>query len=703
MTSARRLSAFLLVGLLLVPTLLFAQTGNDKVKWSILTPKVTGAPGEIVQVKLKGVIEAGEHIYSTKSYNVDGPTPTAFTVGERSVASLAGRVKGPTPKTKHDEGFEIDVEIWEGTITLNVPVKIAKDAKPGTQEAWVNAYFQVCNEGRCLPAVNKKVPFTIEVAEGATGSADSLKQAQMLAQAARDSVDELRRDSASAAKRSADSLAALGTAKSDTTVKSAAATPAGEKVAAASDEGGRDAANATAEDIEKAKREGILAFIVLALLGGFASLLTPCVYPMIPITISFFTKRPNATRARVIGDASLYALGIIGTFTVVGVGVSAIFGSQAISNFAAHPITNVAIGVLFVVFALSLFGMFDIQLPSGLMNKLNAKADGNGAGSVILMGAVFALTSFTCTAPIVGGLLVGASRGDFLWPALGMISYGAAFALPFFLLALFPAAMKSMPKSGGWLNSVKVVLGFLEIAAALKFIASADVTWQWGVFTRDMVLACWVAVSVLTTVYLLGRFQMTHDTPVERIGGMRALLAVVFLSFGVWLGTGLLGKNLGEVEAMFPAALNEGGAAPAAGGAGAVEAAKEEWIQDDYPRALELARKTGRPLFVDFTGYNCTNCRLMERKMFPLPEIKALMGRYILVRLYTDRPNDETNQRQQEMMQKRYSTVALPYYAVLTPGDSTVATFGGMTRDPKTFSSFLRKGIEAVENKMAAR
>jgi len=700
MTSARRLSALLLALLLVTPVLLRAQqNGNDRVKWSLLTSKVSGAPGEVVQVKLKGVIESGWHTYSTKTYE-DGPSATVFTVGDRAVATLSGRVKG-TPPTKHfDEGFEMETETWSGTITLSVPVKIAKDAKPGSAEAWVNVNFQVCQEGRCLPSIDKKLPFTIEIAEPETGSADSAKQAQMLAQAARDSVEAVqeaqRNDSLAAAKRSADSLSALAATKSGGdsagTVAAAPGTPTA----------GRGTITKTDEQrkIDAAKKEGLFSFMLLAIGAGLLALLTPCTYPMIPITVSFFTKRPNTTRGRSIRDALLYGLGILFTFTALGFLLTLALGASGVNDFAANPVVNILMAVIFVALALSLFGMYEIQLPTSMMNKLNAKANEGGVGGIMLMGVVFSLMSFTCTVPFVSAMLSGVAEGEFYWPLIGTATFAATFAFPFVLLALFPSWMKALPKSGGWLNSVKVVMGFLEVALAVRYLANADMVWSWNVFTREIVLALWIASAVMATLYLLGRFQMPHDTPLEKVGPVRVLIATAFLGSGFWLLQGMFGGDLGDVDSLIPppresvaqVSMTPAGRKVEPGQAGP-SAEKKEWIQDDYQQALAESKRTGRPIFVDFTGYTCTNCRWMERRMFPRPEIAGLMDKFILVRLYTDR-NDSVNQGQQKMMYERYRTIELPFYVLVSSSDSTLAT-SSYTRDAEAFAGFLRRGLGA--------
>ena len=317
---------------------------------------------------------------------------------------------------------------------------------------------------------------------------------------------------------------------------------------------------------------------------------------------------------------------------------------------------------------------------------------------------------WTATHPqslFVGNLLVSASKGDWVWPLMGTAVFAAVFSAPFFLLALFPALLKSMPKSGGWLNSVKVVMGFVEVAAAIKFLSSADMIWGWGVFNRELFLAIWIAVAVLITLYLLGHFSLPHDSPVEKVGPLRVLFAICFLAVGFWLLTGLFGGRLGELEAQIPPPTEGSGmtmlaakaTTPGSGG-NSSEGGEMKWVLDNYEEAVAQAKATGKPIFIDFTGYACTNCRWMERNMFSREEIASLMKKYVLVRLYTD-GRDDVNKKNQQMQQDRFNTVALPYYAIQSPEEHIVATFGGMTRESEQFAQFLQKGL--ASGKVASR
>jgi thiol:disulfide interchange protein DsbD len=703
MTRTHRTLSLLALLLLASQTILTAQE-NPNVTWKLLTPSISGAPGQTVDLKVQAIVAAGSHMYSTKKYPADalGPQPTEITVGEKELLTIGGRVKGPKPIVKKDENFDgLETEYWEGTVTLTVPVKIAKKAKPGKAKGWVNCYFMSCDDRSCMPGTEKKFAFDVEVKE------DTAKNQSAIA-------DTSAKDIAVA-----DTVAATPAGSSDSTssapidsVMTATARPSDTAKATLSTASIDDTPTGSLDDIAKAQQEGLGAYLGLAALMGALALLTPCVFPMIPITVSFFTKRTYTSRKRSLRDASLYSLGIILTFTLIGFLFSVFLGASGINDFATNPIVNLAVATIFILLALNLFGMFEIQIPSSILTRLNAKTqdDGNSVVSVMLMGLLFSLTSFTCTVPFVGGLMVSATGGNWLWPLMGMAVFSAVFSAPFFLLALFPALLKSLPKSGGWLNSVKVVMGFLETAAAIKFLSNADLVWEWGFLTREFFLAIWVAIAVITTVYLLGRFQLPHDTPVEKVGPIRILFAMGSLAIGFWLLTGLFGGRLGELDAFiapqeYPGKGNTSLVAAVihgSGGARGTKGSNEEldWMMDDYQKALATARKSGKPIFIDFTGYTCTNCRWMEQNMFTREDVADLMKKYVLVRLYTD-GRKPIHKQNRDMQVNRFKTIALPYYAVVTPQDSIVGTFPGMTRKPAQFVEFLRQGV--AEGKLAVR
>ena len=415
-------------------------------------------------------------------------------------------------------------------------------------------------------------------------------------------------------------------------------------------------------------------YLWLAVTAGAVSLFTPCVFPMIPITVSYFTHRAG------VRSAMVFAAAIIGSFTALGLLLALIFGAAGVQRFAANPFVNVVLAGLFVAFALNLFGAYQITVPSRALTALdsaarNQESSGAHIAGAVLMGLTFALTSFTCTAPFVGTVLVTAATGEWREPAIGMLAYSTVFALPFLVLALIPQWAARLPQAGRWLVSVKAVMGFLELAAALKFLSNADLVWHWGIFTRDVVLALWVALAGLTAAYLVGSGPGT----IARLAGAAAAIGV-----GTWLSTGLVGRSLGDLESFLPPKPN----------AHDSYVVNLNWHVNNLPAAVALAKASSKPVFIDFTGYTCTNCRWMEANVFARADVRAELNRFALARLFTD-GDGPVFENQQAYQEKTFKTVALPLYAVLAPDGHTIATLPGLTRDPTVFLAFLEKSATA--------
>jgi len=439
------------------------------------------------------------------------------------------------------------------------------------------------------------------------------------------------------------------------------------------------------------------SFVWLAITAGAVSLLTPCVFPMVPITVSYFLRHAGTSRARALTAIALFGGGIVATFTALGVGIAVLVGAAGLARFAANPWVNLVFAVIFVALALNLLGFYEVRMPSRLVNRLDAatRTGPSDATSALLMGVLFTLTSFTCTAPFIGTLLVAASRGEWQRPAVGMLLYAITFALPFIVLALVPRWLGRLPRGGAWLGRVKGVMGFIEIAAAAKFVSNADLVWNWNVFTHDVVLGIWIVCALAAALYLLGAFRLPHEpAPAERsrallseLSPARGGLSVAFLGLGVWLAMGLTGRPLGTLESFLPPAAV---AAPVVATSDAP--IELRWMLNDLPGALAIAKREHRRVFIDFTGYTCTNCRWMEANIFTRPEIKASLDRYVLARLFTDGDGDIYD-RQQAFQQRQFGTIALPLYAVVDADGNTVRTFAGLTRNPSAFLSFLQRSL----------
>jgi len=436
-----------------------------------------------------------------------------------------------------------------------------------------------------------------------------------------------------------------------------------------------------------------VGFLWLAATTGLLSLLTPCVFPMVPVTIAYFSS-PSGNNSFSLRRPLLFGLGIVATFTVLGLALAAVFGAAGLNRFAADPWVNLTLAALFLVFAANLFGWLDTPMPWRLANAADRASRNAAPGSslgALIMGATFTLTSVTCTAPFVGTLLVLASRGSWATPLVGMIVYSLAFALPFVLLALVPRSVSRLPRSGSWMQTLRVLIGLLEVGAAIKFVSNADMVLGWGIFTRDALLLAWSALALAGAAYLArgarARIQR-RDLGLETVVGIAAALLLAG-----WLASGLNERRrLGQIEAFLPPVSPMGPLASSGLGA-------STWMLNDYEGALNAARSTGKLVFVDFTGYTCTNCRWMEANIFSRPDVGAELGQFVLARLYTD-GDGEIYERQQAFQEKTFGTVALPLYAVMAPDGKVLATFSGLSRNPAEFIAFLKT---ARERRLASR
>jgi thiol:disulfide interchange protein DsbD len=442
--------------------------------------------------------------------------------------------------------------------------------------------------------------------------------------------------------------------------------------------------------------DGFWSFIWIALTAGFAALLTPCVFPMIPLTVSYFTKQAGDTRARAIGQALLFGLSIIGTFTVLGVLLSLFIGASGAGQFASNPWVNLFIGLIFIVFAFSLLGLFELQLPYQVTNFLNRKSQtSSGFAGLLFMGLTISAVSFSCTAPFVGGVLAATATGAWFYPIVGMIAFSLAFSTPFVIFAVFPNLLASLPRSGSWMNTVKVMLGFVELAAAFKFVSNADLVWQWGLISRPLAISFWIAISLVAGMYMLGKLIMPHEYEARRPGFGGLLSGIGFVAFAVYLLPGLMGASLGIWDAWLPpkqatdVSLVSGFSMQRDGGSG------EVWISS-YEEGLSASVASGKPVFIDFTGYTCTNCRAMEANVFPLPEIQSRFEQFEKVQLYTD---DGVKGADHQLFQfKLTGTVSLPTYAIVDPRSGRlISKLSGYSK-VEEFQAFLDRGLKAWQS-----
>ena len=419
----------------------------------------------------------------------------------------------------------------------------------------------------------------------------------------------------------------------------------------------------------------ISSFLILAMSMGFLALLTPCVFPMIPITISFFMHRSENTNSSPVKSATVYMLGIVLTFTFLGMMLAILLGASGANQLAANPIVNMFIAFLFIYFAMSLFGFYEIEIPESLRRLSLQKENSEGYVGILFMALTFSLTSFTCTVQFMGLILVAASQGEWFWPIIGMLIFSLAFASPFFFLALFPHYLTKLPQSGGWLNSVKVVMGFLELAAAFKFISNTDLVWNWNIFTYEVVLYLWALIMLLTGLYIFGLIKFKNDSPVT-FSIQRSLFALSFILFGTYLAAGNHGYDInGNIKSYLPPKKYQSNLV---------------W-NNNLDDAFIIAKEQNKNIFIDFTGVTCTNCRWMETNIFSINSVEELMSEYVLVSLYTDAGEGYLEKREYQI--NRFETAALPYYVILDNNDKVLSEFPGLTRNVEEFKDFLKTGL----------
>lgn len=426
----------------------------------------------------------------------------------------------------------------------------------------------------------------------------------------------------------------------------------------------------------------------LAAALGLASLLTPCVLPMLPITVGLLGGSGHGRTSSLVA-ALAHGLGIVATYAVVGLVVTLV-GATGVVRAASNPWLNVAFALLFVAFALSLFGLWELRLPAWSAARALPGTERRAPSAALALGAgvAFALVSLSCTAPFVGTLLVLAARGDVAGPLVALVVYATAFALPFVLLALAPSLVARLPRPGAWMLTLRAMLGVAELALAVKFLSNADLVLRTGLLPREAVIALWIAAAIAVALLATGVVRHPHDERPRRLASLPAVAALVFaLGFGAYVASGVRDVRLGSLDAYLPPP----GSGLLVAGDVATLGAEPAWMVNDLDGALAQARLTGRPVLVDFSGYTCANCRWMEANVFPRRELRGPLDDVVRVRLYTDGIGSvyERNLRYQF---ERFATISLPYYAILRPDGSVVSTFGGMTRDASEFGGFVREG-----------
>ena len=632
-------SLFLLIGTL------FAQINPVTISAESI-PKVRA--GEVAEIVINMTMDDEWHIYSIYKSSVEsGPLPTEISVGGRAVGMVAPVIE-PEPIHAFDPGFETDTYFHRGNTQFTVPIKLKRNLEPGTYKIAVDVFYMVCNARLCYPPVTKTDTVVVVIEPGSPRS------------------DKL-------------SFAVVASSSNDNDSSS--------------------------------KSNTLLGIFLLAVGGAIISWVMPCVYPMIPIIISFFGKMSEEKHIGKSTIATFYGLGISGTFVLIGLlvgflswGVSDVARQSRYANIgnfiATNSWINLGLGILFIFFALWMFGIINVNVAGRLLNKTDQAGQSAKSAYVgsFLLGVTFAITSFSCTVPVVGTLLVVAAAGtagSLLTSLYGMVIYGVVFAAPFVALSMFPTALEKLPRSGTWMETIKIVFGFIEIAAAVKFLWVPDMEWKLGLLPRNVDLALFIIIGILQIGYLLGFFTIGSAEKIKpfQIGKGRVigivLTGLVLFPIGMSLASpptyhyAKMPRVMEEfIEAMVPPPPTEDDIAM-----------QEGWFVDQYEEALAKAKLEGKPLFIDFTGVYCANCRVMERRVFPTGQVKEQFDKMVLTRLYVDK-KDSLSKAYAQLQFERYQQATQPYYVVLDPADEyTLADTGGYV--PNGFADFLIKGISA--------
>lgn len=671
----------------------FSQ-GKQYVTWTFSQKKISADEFELI---FKAKIEPTWHLYSQIESQGDAvPLPTLFEFEKSKDYKLIGKTVEPKPIEHAEPVFDGAImRYFENSATFKQKIKALTD-KPFTIKGFVDG--MACNESQCQK-FSPPFDFVFKI-EGAVVSAESTTIAT------EPKIDSLKTDS-------------VQIVQSQTDAKIISQTSTEEKFIEA--------------PVKKSDKT-YLGLFIAGFLGGLLALLTPCVFPMIPMTVSFFTKQ-SKTKAAGIRNAFIYSISIIVIYITLGLGVTLIFGADAMNNLATNVWFNLAFFVLLVVFAVSFLGAFEITLPSGFVNKMDAKSDKGGLVGIFFMAFTLGLVSFSCTGPIIGTLLVqAAATGALAGPFFGMLGFSLALALPFGLFAAFPGWLNSLPKSGGWLNSVKVVLGFLELALAMKFLSNADLVVQAGILTREIFIVIWIVIFALLGAYLMGWFKLSHDSDIKHVSVARLMIAILAFSFTIYLVPGLWGAPLKLISG-FPPPDFYSESPEGFGGRKNMEISGSEKHADlpehahrgpngipafdDYYLALAYAKTVNKPLMLDFTGWACVNCRKMEGQVWSDSDVKRKLSEdFVLVSLYVDdkknlpanlqtevvwngsnRKLGSVGSRWAYLQNTKYQSSTQPQYWIIDSDENHYSDSTSYDPDIEKYIQWLDKGLEKFKAK----
>jgi thiol:disulfide interchange protein len=655
----------------------FASMGQlvDPVKWSYRVEQ----KGQEATLIFKATVDKGWHVYS-QFIPDGGPIPTSFTFTPDNNYTLVGKVSEPKGEEIFDSNFDMKLKYFENTAEFKQKIKLTSNNAfklKGVVES------MACNDKNCTPP--NAVDFEFSIA----GEAST----EVIGPEAPTTTTETE-------------SASVTTTAEVITTNSKIPLPSSDlsKLEPACNNGG----SIEAED------KSYLGIFIAGMIGGILALLTPCVFPMIPMTVSFFTKR-SPTRAKGIRNAVIYALSIILIYVTIGFFVTVTLGSDALNDLASSVFFNLLFFVIFFIFALSFLGAFEITLPNSWLNKADSASEKGGLIGIFFMAFTLSLVSFSCTGPIIGTLLVEAAKGSsYLGPIMGMTGFSFALAIPFAFFAAFPGWLNSLPKSGGWLNSVKVVLGFLELALALKFLSNVDLAYHWGFLKRELFIALWVTIFGLMSLYLIGKLKFSHDSDLPYIGTTRIIFAIVAFAFTFYLIPGLWGAPLRLISGFPPPEFykewNQGGTT-SEHGQGGESCPHNLNCYHDYEAGMAYAKSIGKPVMIDFTGWSCVNCRKMEDNVWSQPKVlKHLSDDYVVISLYVD---DKTELPANEQYVSKFSGKKIrttgnkwsdmeaavlnknvqPYYVLLDNEGKMLAEPRSYTPNVEEYTKFLEEGL----------
>lgn len=639
-----------------MPIIAYAQMVSP-VKWDIKIEKESDKDGIII---FKASIEPGWHLYSTKLPD-GGPVPTSVKWEELKNIELSGSLIAGKPAHKEkDANFDMVLEWWTDDVVLKQNVKFT-DPNDYAVSGYVR--YMACNDQTCLSPQNEDFNFKNTITVSATA-----ENTKIVSDATADTLAEVANQPSTVSKSDYWKPVEFD------------------------------------ENQELVSQKSFWYIFIGGFLGGLLALLTPCVWPMIPLTVSFFLKK-HGNKRKAIRDALIYGLSIVVIYLAVGIIITLAFGPNKLNELSTNAVFNIIFFLLLIVFAISFFGAFEITLPSKWTNKMDSTAERTtGLVSIFFMAFTLILVSFSCTGPIIGTLLVEAvSLGDLTGPIIGMGAFALALAIPFTIFAIFPSWLKELPKSGGWMNTVKVVLGFIELALSLKFLSVADLAYGWRILDREVFLVLWIAIFALLGMYLLGKLRFTYDSKTESIGVVRFFLALISISFSIYLIPGLWGAPLRSVSAFVP---------PLSTQDFNLYQKESSRIYDDFDEGMAFAFENKKPVFLEFSGYGCVNCRKMDAAVIDKEIVRQYVGQnFVTIKLMVD---DRKELKEAMKVVENGKTVKLrtygdlwsylqrhkfgansqPYYVVLNNDGSLLSGPAYYDEDIDKFMNFLTKGVE---------